>query len=53
MDKKYKKYKVALHFIFVTEVEAINERFAISRAHEEMKRGSTPEETNADVEEIK
>jgi hypothetical protein len=49
---KYKKYKVALHFLFITEVEAINERWAINRAREEMKRGSQPEETNADVEEI-
>ena len=46
------KYKVALHFIFVTEVTADNERDAISRARDNLHRGAKTEETNADVEEI-
>lgn len=47
-----KRYKVTLHFTFVTEVEAQSERFAISSARDNLNRGAKPKETNIEVEEI-
>ena len=47
-----KKYRVTMHFLFVTEVEATNEREAISEARDRLNAGAHPDETNNEVEEI-
>lgn len=47
-----KLYRVTMHFLFVTEVEAESERFAISIARDKLHAGGRPDETNNEVEEI-
>ena len=44
------KYKVAIHYIHVTEVFAPSEDDAVSYARDEIHNGGTPEETNYEVE---
>ena len=51
-NQDYKKYKVSMHFLFITEVEAESEKFAISNARDKLHAGGRPDETNIDVEEI-
>ena len=47
-----KTYRVAIHFLYITEVEATNEREALSEARDKLNTGAHPDETNTEVEEL-